>query len=353
MLVLLCFGPLLSAAPKQSLPANQDPDAVLLETRKKVLATLRKLPNYLCTETVDRSTFEPPIPNASCTDRSKSTIESEQPARKTSSDRLRLDVAVSSSGEMYSWVGENRFHDRSLADLVGYGATLSGTFASFLITLFATEAATFEYNRSVNLGDRHLLEFSFRVPLEKSHYILSDNVQRAAVGYEGILLVNPKSFDLVGLSIQTLHNSIDAVCQVDTSLQYSSVQLNQSDFFFPRQIHLHMSMSDGSQSYSATVFSSCHEFLAESTLRFDSMSTNDKAATLNASVTPLALPPGLPLAIVTTQAIDTSTAAAAIQSTLSWPKQSLCTTAYWFPKALLFAAGSSVWSAIMALVRSR
>jgi hypothetical protein len=79
-------------------------------------------------------------------------------------------VAVSGDGEMYSWAGEDRFNDGDLADLVRGGATSTGTFSSFLSSIFGTNAATFTYDGDVHAGERILVEFGFRVPIEKSEY---------------------------------------------------------------------------------------------------------------------------------------------------------------------------------------
>jgi hypothetical protein len=48
-----------------------------------------------------------------------------------SSDRLRLDVTMASAVEMYSWVGESRFSDRDLLDIVHEGGDLYRKFCGF------------------------------------------------------------------------------------------------------------------------------------------------------------------------------------------------------------------------------
>jgi len=68
--------------------------------------------------------------------------------RLTHSDRLRLDVAVSQDrsgedGEMYSWVGEERFRGRDLFEIVPDGAMATGTFSSMLASIFGGDAGRF------------------------------------------------------------------------------------------------------------------------------------------------------------------------------------------------------------------
>jgi hypothetical protein len=104
------------------------------------------LPKYLCTETVDRSTFVPKahVANSSCSELASRRKKPNWKVHESQSDRLRLDVAVSGNeGEMYSLEGENRIHDRSLADMVGAGDTSTGAISAMLVAIFESDAASF------------------------------------------------------------------------------------------------------------------------------------------------------------------------------------------------------------------
>jgi hypothetical protein len=119
--------------------AEEDPHDLLLKVQAKVAASLDQLPRYLCTQTVDRAVYRPD-------DRkSGSSCEPDPLQSRThliSTDRLRLDVAMAANVEMYSWVGEGRFDDRDLLDMVNDGAISSGSFGSYLTALFRTDSAT-------------------------------------------------------------------------------------------------------------------------------------------------------------------------------------------------------------------
>jgi hypothetical protein len=54
----------------QQYPPGDDAKALLLEVRKKVMLTVNRLPKYMCTETIDRSTFKPEakVVSGSCDD---------------------------------------------------------------------------------------------------------------------------------------------------------------------------------------------------------------------------------------------------------------------------------------------
>ena len=229
--------------------------------------------------------------------------------RECASSRLRLDVAVSGASEMYSWAGENRFQDRNLADLVGSGVTSTGTFASFLASIFGTDAASFTYNGDVNVDGRALVEFGFRVPLAKSRYTVTNQAYHAIVAYNGTFLVDPKTSDLVRLTIRV--DQIPAelnACENTTILDYGKMRVRDSEFLLPREVRLHVTAADGGELENRTVFS-VHEFLGESLLRFDAPSEAGQSASQATALKTLALPAGLPFTLALADAIDTATAA--------------------------------------------
>jgi hypothetical protein len=293
--------------------AQEDAAKLLLNVRKKVAQTLTRLPKYLCTETVDRSTFQPEVEvlSRSCDDLASRRKRTAWRIRKDTSDRLRLDVAVSGDSEMFSWAGENHFQDGSLADLVGSGATSTGTFGSFLGSIFGSDAATFTYNGDVDAAGRVLAEFGFRVPLEKSKYRIGNKLQHSIVAYDGTFLVDPKTFDLVRLTIHAdqLPAGLNA-CESSTALEYGNIRLNNSEFLIPTNARWRVVNLDGSEFDNHTVFSACHEFLGESTLRFDVPSESAQTVVQKTARKDFRLSPELPFSLALTRPIDTATAAA-------------------------------------------
>ena len=124
-----------------------------------------------------------------------------------SSDRLRLDVAVTRSrpaldSEMYSWAGEEHFGDRDLFEMVRDGAVSTGSFSSMLASVFGGEDATLSYNGDITSVGRLLSGFGFGVRLERSHYsyILGSGDRRnVTLDYGGTFLADPTNSDLVRL----------------------------------------------------------------------------------------------------------------------------------------------------------
>jgi hypothetical protein len=315
-LLLLCS--FTAAAWAQGVPAGQspadDPKDLLLRVRNNLMGTIERLPRYMCTLTIDRAQYDPdPFePPPSCDDVIGRKNKGQVQPRPSETDRLRLDVAIAVTNEIYSWVGEDRFDDRDLFDLVRQGAVQTGSFSTFLSSIFTGSAASFSYNGDTALGGRPLVEFGFQVPREKSNYVFGNRREHVTAGYEGTFLADPKTGDLVRLVVRTSELPAEVgSCQATTTLDYDRVHLNDSDFLLPREARLDILNTDGAELRNRTVYSSCHEFRGVSTVRFDEPAAAAAPAAGQASAASrLEVPAGLPFKVVFTQPIDTAAAAA-------------------------------------------
>ena len=286
------------------------------------MQTVNRLPRYLCTETVDRSTSVPKadVAKRSCDEVANWSKKANWKTQELSSDRLRLDVAISGGAEMYSWVAEDRFGDSSLADLVKGGATSTGMFALFLESIFGSNAATFTYLQNTSADGRELVEFGFRAALDKSKYRMGNSSHQAIVAYNGTFLADPKSFDLVQLTIHAAQLPEELhLCESTTTLDYGSARLNNSQFLIPKDARWHVINPDGMELDYRTVFTGCREFHGESTLRFDASDETAPGDAPKSSVPDLQFPSGLSFSLVLAKPIEIAVAAAgdSFEATLS------------------------------------
>jgi hypothetical protein len=291
------------------LQAQQDPTDLFLRVRARIEESLDRLPNYMCTQTIDRYQYQPDV-----TDNSLACDESaKQPSTHlSSSDRLRFDVSVKSTGEMYGWAGENRFDDRELVEIVKDGAISTGSFTAFLASIFSNEAVRFTYNGEMTQDGRPFAEFGFYVPSEKSHYFFNFAERRAVTGYDGTFLVNPKTADIARLSIRTSQLPAETgACYSSTTLDYTRIRLQGVEFLLPRLSVMRVFSRDGRVAVNHTVYSNCHEFLGESTLTFGTP-TNVPSGEQRPGSAPeiFVIPPKLRFRVALTEGIDTATAAA-------------------------------------------
>jgi hypothetical protein len=295
--------------------AQQDPVQLLTQIRHQVVADISRLPRYMCTETVDRTDFRPEAlarrrEERSCPEVLETVQPSNPKAHLFSADRLRLDVAIAGGSEMYSWVREEKFGDRDLGDLVRQGATSTGEFASYVRTIFEANVASFAFKGESQLNGRKVLEYTFRVPLSRSGYTVSNKTLSRLTGYGGSFSVDAQTLDLLKLEIQTdLLPSELGMCQIATVLDYTQVHMNSMDFLLPSEANMRIIDPDGSVSHNRTQFSACHEFHGESKLIFDDSSTASAPASATA-LQRISLPPGVKVPVALAQNVDPATAAA-------------------------------------------
>jgi hypothetical protein len=314
---------LVSVAP---LRCEDDPKHVLLRASQSVMDTVERLPRYVCTQTVDRSQYE--LESASYEERGKAhgrscddmaaELNTAAGKRRLSySDRLRLDVAVSHDrsgvdGEMYSWVGEERFKGRDLFEMVPDGAMSTGTFSSMLASIFGGDAARFSYNGDSAADGRLLPEFGFRIPQERSQYVYllgKGRSQQIKLGHHGVFLVDPETSDLVRVVVHT--NQLPAetgTCEITRTLDYGRVRLGRSDFLLPTEARLSIIHTDGTVAENRIRYSACREFRSESRLRLEPLPETDPPRPV--AEEPPALPPGLSFRLVFTEPLNTAAAAA-------------------------------------------
>jgi hypothetical protein len=133
--------------------------------------TVRRLLRYMCSLRIERAQYEAaPSPARDC-DGISAQHRRGRIGRLVETDRVRLDVAIGDANEMYSWVGEDRFDDRDVCDLVPDGALENGGYSLFLASIFGSDATDFTYDGEKQVEGRNQAAFRFRVPAGRSNYI--------------------------------------------------------------------------------------------------------------------------------------------------------------------------------------
>jgi hypothetical protein len=155
-------------------------------------------------------------------------------------------------------------------------------------------------------------EYAYNVPVERSQYHFSSKGGGALMGYDGTFLLDPKSIDLVNLVVRATEPPSDSgACLVTNTLDYGRVRIRDTDLLLPTETRLRIVNKDGIETENRTEYSGCHEFLGESTVKFDSESSDAGAATGKPLATAVTiLPPQLRFSVKITRDIDTATAAA-------------------------------------------
>jgi hypothetical protein len=146
--------------------------------------------------------------------------------------------------------------------------------------------------------------------LKASHQSVKAGNDWKVTGYSGSVRIDAATAELGRMVIDTDQLPLESgMCRARTSTDYRYVLIGASEFPIPRQSELQTFGVNSNQTNSVTAFSACHEYAAESSLRFDDQ---DGSANPERPVLPTkaALPPGVSLTLALVDPIDTGTAAA-------------------------------------------
>lgn len=229
------------------------PDVLLLARIKSHMQeTLTRLPNYTCTETVERSHRRNPN------------------RRFELQDVLRLEVAFVDGKEMYAWPGSTKFDERPLEDFANSGTIANGSFALHAKTVFLSRAPRITYEGLATEGNRQLHHFRFDVSQFMSGFHMRSSYGEAIVPYYGSFWIDSATLDLIRLQVITDRIPPQLrIARSEDTMEYARVRIGESDFLLPQSSDLQMTNSVGEQSRNRTRFTRCHQFSGESTLIFD------------------------------------------------------------------------------------
>ncbi len=275
------------------------------QARTKVLDNAKRMPRYTCVETVDRTQYQPTINPSTCQSLIAMRRLSAGRGNLAVRDRLRLDVAVVNSGEIFSWAGAGKFESRDVGSIVGGGASGSGEFGGFLMGIFGRETDSISY-----AGQRNDLSlFNFTVPLAKSSYHYRSTNSEITMGYHGTILVDPADGDLEQLVVEPDDfPKNDPVCMVRHEMDYTRVKIGGGSFVLPEVSSMDALYHNGAETLNTTHYSDCREYVGESTIHFDDVDTSETASAAKTPLQPL--PPKTKLSIALTTPINTELSAA-------------------------------------------
>ncbi len=245
---------------------SDDPAAVVLHARERVMETVQHLPRYTCVQTVDRRIYKPdraPRIPGSCDDLIAQKRRGLMPVILVATDRLRLNVAVGENGrEIFSWAGDDRLESSRIDNLVPTGPLGTGPFGPLLIDTFGQAAIAFNY--------RSQDEYWYRVPKNMSHYRLLIGNSGDTFAYDGKVHIDPQTAELKDMTARTgALPKESGVCEATTSIAFQRVRIGEGEYLLPRESRLRFTNKTRGESENVTGYSSCQEYRAEATIRFE------------------------------------------------------------------------------------
>ena len=274
--LMLCLATPPSAA--QDLP----PETLLLARIKaKAAENLRRLPNYTCTQTIERT-------------RRMAKARKFEPV-----DTLRLEVALVSGKELFSWPGAGRFDDRGIGEIVGRGAAIgNGSFATHARSIFLSRYPKFTYVGDATLNGRRAVRYDYRVPQMLSGYQIHIGDNRAFVEYHGSFWVDADTLDLIRLEVRADNPPPNLnLAEATDTMEYHRMRIGDGDFLLPKSSELVMIDLFGNANRNRTQFSACRQYAGESKLSFVESSPDAAAPVPAAPVKPISLPAGVTIEV--------------------------------------------------------
>ena len=314
----------LVAAMTAALLAQQpsDPSEFLAKARDLAISRAKRLPDYVCVQTVDRQYFKylqsvkhldwpGQSASPSCAEIAALRKENSRDLVLQSTDRLRLELKVSEGEEIGTWAGASQFGSRSVFDLIGGGAYETGIMGTFLGDIL--ENATYSYQGEESAGSSKLAAYAYRVPFQSSHYRFKSGPGWTATAFNGVFWVDPDSLEIRRLMLDANEMPPETGgCEAITTIDYQAVKVGADDFVLPIRSSMRMVRMDGSETRTSAVYSGCRQYHGESSIRFDDSAApaEIRPAAAPGAAPAAPLPAGITLSLALAAPIDTDTAAA-------------------------------------------
>lgn len=249
IIVLIC------AAAADDLPAHI---LALAREQHSIADELRHLPDYTCTETIDRY-----------------TAESGRPLRFN--DRIVVEIAIAGRRELYAWPGR-RFEERSVIDMVGQGFISDGDFSTMLHNVFVGNAAQISYTGPESPGARRLLRYNFHIPVMSSGWHMSGRGRTGTMGSLGSFWLDAATLDLVRMRFDAEDMPAWSADQsLEEDVDYAPVTIGESRLLLPSYARITAVDFSSRTLQNRIAFTNCRKFSSESTISFtDSTITFDE-----------------------------------------------------------------------------
>jgi len=271
---------------------QSEPEGLLSKIQDHVRESLARLPNYTCTELIQR------------------LQSSNNPKNLPIEERFRVEVAYVDGGEFFGWPGTGKIDQPQIGKLVE-GTIGDGYFALFSQGIFATNATRFHYVGTVALAAKTAIQYDYSIPKEAKIYRIGTEVGQAWVGFHGSVWMENGSLDLMRITVaaddppQAL-----GIVNATSMLDFEKAKVGSSEFTLPRAAELSMAVATGYATKSLLSFESCHQFVGESVLKFESSDPQPgQASAIKLEAAPVSLPDDFTVVIALNTPVDSESSA--------------------------------------------
>jgi hypothetical protein len=155
----------------------------LARIKGTVEENLSRLPNYTCTETIQRS--------------ERPKIDGK--AKLMVLETTRMEVAFVDGKELFGWPGAAKIDESNVGKMIN-GSIGNGYFGLFSSNIFSTPFATIQYVNAAELEGKPAVRYDYRVPQMSGAYVIKTDLGQVSVGFHGSFWVNPETLDLIRIT---------------------------------------------------------------------------------------------------------------------------------------------------------
>jgi hypothetical protein len=252
-LMIAAVGSFLCLHAAAQRPSPEEQRRTLDGARDIAIHYSSKLPDFICTEQVER------------TDRTG-------PAIKV--DRLTIQLSYFGQKEKYKLVSMNGSPTAQPLESLD-GLITGGEFGSLLLGVFdPSSSADFQWKASSNVRKRRAAVYTFRISRAKSHYILghraeTGNMVEAAAGYHGEIALDSETAKVLRLTASADDIPKDSgILQSSIEVDYDSINVAGRTYLLPSHSDARMEKSYR-QIANVVTFADYKKFEADSTIDFN------------------------------------------------------------------------------------
>jgi hypothetical protein len=210
---------------------------------------LKHLPDYTCTETIDRF-----------------IAEGNRPLKRD--DRIVIDIAIANKHELFAWPGQS-FEERSVIDMVGHGFISDGDFATMLNNVFIGRGAQITYVGPEAANGRDLLRYDFHIPVMSSGWHMYGNGRNGIMGALGSFWLDAESLDLVRMRFDAEDLPVwSSEKSIGEDVTYAPVVIGDSRLLLPASARITAVDFSDRKVQNHIAFTDWHKYSSESTISF-------------------------------------------------------------------------------------
>jgi hypothetical protein len=229
---------------------------VIEKARELALQYTANLPNFICTETIQRYNMQ----------KSAQSWKSQ--------DTITLDVAFSEKGESYRMLTFNgKPTNKSFRSVDGFKS--DGEFGTILDWIFRPKSNTkFQWQRWASLRGRPVHVFSYRIEKAASQYQVAFSSllkrHRGIFAFSGLVYVDRENNQVLRLTHapEGIPKDWPAI-DVPAELDYGFAEIGGQQFLLPLRAEMRVLLRNGEQSRNVMEFSNYRKFSSEATLKFE------------------------------------------------------------------------------------